>query len=370
MSYEKIDPLDIEVFPLAGRESSLSIEDIALDPLAKPAAVEDARLAGQISALRDRVIDARQRGASVMLTYGAHLIKNGGGPLVRWLVEAGWVTHVATQGAGIIHDWEFASLGCSSESVRDNAAVGKFGSWDETGRAINLAALAGGAAGLGLGESIGKFIAEDGLTLPSAETLAEQIRSQPGHPLTAGRADLLAAMETFSLAGGEIRVAHPYEKYSVPAGCYKAGVPMTVHPGIGYDIYVNHPMFSGSAIGRAAGVDARVITRSTEGLTGGVYLSVGCAIMSPQVFEKAFSLANNLRRQRGEEFLRDHYIGIVDIQPGGDWDWTAGEPPKNHPAYYLRFCKSFYRMGGQVDYLCSDNRLVLANLIQLLRKEA
>lgn len=369
MPYDKIDPLAIKVFPLAERKSFLAIEEIAIDPLAEAPTVEDDRLAGQISSLHNRVVTARGRGASVMLTYGAHLIKNGGGPLVRWLVEAGWVTHVATQGAGIIHDWEFAFTGRSSESVRINAPLGRFGTWDETGWAINLAALAGAGEGIGLGEAIGKFIAESGLTLPKKELLKEQIRSQPAHPLTAARADLLAAMETFGIPGGKIHVKHSCEKYSVPAGCYKAGAAMTVHPGIGYDIYVNHPMFSGAAIGRSAGTDARVFAQGVMNLTGGVYLSVGSAIMSPQVFEKALSVANNIRQQNSQPFISDHYIGIVDIQPGGDWDWTAGEPPKDHPAYYLRFCKSFHRMGGTVDYLCGDNCLVLSSLIHLLRKK-
>ncbi len=368
MSYEKIDSLAIKTFPLADRKSYIDIREVAVDPLADPPVVTDQRLADQISALYEMIVSARDRGASVMLAYGAHLIKNGGGPLLRWLIEAGWVTHFATQGAGIIHDWEFAFQGKSSESVRDNSAVGKFGSWYETGRAINLAALAGGAEGLGLGESIGKLIAESGVTLPEIDTLKEQISAQPGHPLTAARADLLAAMETFKMCGGKVEVKHPYEKNSVPAGCYKSGATMTVHPGIGYDIYVNHPMFSGAAIGRTAGTDARVFAQGVMNLTGGVYLSVGSAIMSPQIFEKALSVCNNIRLQNGQPCISDHYIGIVDIQDGGDWDWATGEPPKNHPAYYLRFCKTFYRMGGSIDYLCGDNCLVLANLISLLRK--
>jgi len=108
-----------------------------------------------------------------------------------------------------------------------------------------------------------------------------------------------------------------------------------------------------------------VFAKSVDGLDGGVYLSVGSAIMSPQVFEKALSAANNLRAQAGRPFVRDHYLGIVDIQEGG-WDWSAGEPPKEHPAYYLRYCKSFYRMGGTLEYFCCDNREFLANLVAML----
>ncbi|MCK5114086.1 MAG: hypothetical protein KAR11_04915 [Phycisphaerae bacterium] len=366
MPYDKLDGRKLKVAPISKRKSYIEIETTAVDPIATPPKITSPVLQKQMDALRERIIAARNSGASVMLAYGAHLIKNGGGLLVKWLVENGWVTHVATQGAGIIHDWEFSFCGVSSESVKDNAPVGKFGSWDETGFAVNLAALAAGAEGIGLGESIGKLIAEDGLTLPDPQTLAKQISDAPCDELTAGRADLLQLMETFDIPGGKLHLKHPNKKYSVPAACYNAKVPMTVHPGIGYDIYVNHPMFSGAGIGRSSGTDARIFANSCLNLTGGVYLSVGSAIMSPQVFEKAFSAANNILQQQNKPFIHDHYIGIVDIQDGGDWDWTAGEPPKDHPAYYLRFCKSFYRMGGTVDYLCDDNRVILANLISQL----
>ena len=367
MPYDKLNGRKLKVEPISKRKSFIEIEKVAVDPTATAPEIISETLKRQLDALRNRIVAARNRGASVMLTYGAHLIKNGGGTLVKWLVENGWVTHVATQGAGIIHDWEFAFAGVSSESVRDNAPVGKFGSWDETGFIINLAALAGGAGGIGLGESIGRIITEDGLTLPDPEELAKQICDFPRDELTAGRADLLQLMEVFEIPGGKIHLQHPYKQYSVPGACFDAKVPMTVHPGIGYDIYVNHPMFSGAGIGRSSGTDTRIFAQSCMNLSGGVYLSVGSAIMSPQVFEKAFSAANNILHQQKLPFIHDHYIGIVDIQDGGGWDWTTGEPPKDHPGYYLRFCKSFYRMGGTIDYLCADNRVILANLISQLK---
>ncbi|MBN1555537.1 MAG: hypothetical protein JXA11_12395, partial [Phycisphaerae bacterium] len=336
MAFAKFPRRNLQVYPLAERVSQLRIDRIALDPLADPPPVSDI-LARQVDVLTDRVRAARKRGASVMLAYGAHLIKNGAGPLVNWLVEHGWVTHVATQGAGVIHDWEFAYAGESSESVRDNAPVGTFGTWDETGWAINLAVTAGAAEGLGFGEAMGKFIAENGLTLPDPKELTEQIAADPAGEWTAAKADLLRIMKTHEIPGGVCHVKHDFPQYSVPVACYRQNTPFTVHPGIGYDIFTNHPMYTPAAIGRAAGIDVDIYTASVDRLDGGVYVSVGSAIMSPQVFEKAFSAANNLRRKDGREFLRDHWIAIVDIQDGGDWDWTRGEPPKDHPAYYLRF---------------------------------
>ena len=364
MAYEALDPLKIHVRPLAERKSYIRIEEEAVTP-ERPLTLSGP-LAEKVARLAERIRAARDRGASVMLTYGAHLVKNGAAPLVHALVERGFVTHLATQGAGIIHDWEFSFQGASSESVRDNAPVGRFGTWDETGRWINLAIIAGAAEGLGLGEAIGRFITEDGVTLPDPEALAHQVREQPDHPAAAAQADLLSTMIRFQLAGGRIEVPHPFKRYSIPAMAYQQRVPFTVHPGIGYDIITNHPMFHGAAIGRAAGTDARIFAQSVLNLSGGVYLSVGSAIMSPQVFEKAVSCANNLLEQEGRPFLHDHHIAVVDIQDDGGWDWAKGEPPKDHPAYYLRFCKSFYRMGGVTEYIQGDNRAVLSGLVECL----
>jgi hypothetical protein len=365
MPFEQIDPNDIRVYPLARRESFLDIRRMAADPAAAPPPIHDA-LAEQLDVLAGEIRQARSRGAAVMLAYGAHLIKNGGAPLLRALLAGGWITHLATHGAGIIHDWEFAFAGLSSESVRDNVPAGRFGQWDETGKAINLALLVGGCAGLGFGEAIGRLIVDDGLELPEPDRLAEQIAEAPEDPLTGARADLLAVMRRFQLSGGRWRLEHAAGDLSATAAAADHGVPLTVHPGIGYDIFTNHPMFCGAAIGRAAGIDARIFARSVRDLTGGVYLSVGSAIMSPQVFEKALSLANDYHLARCGRGIYDHTIGVIDIQPGGDWDWTSGEPPKDHPAYYLRFCKSFYRMGGDVRYLCCDNVTALGHLLSRL----
>ena len=368
MPHTGIDASRLQVWPLASRESFLQIESIAMDPLARPPEVGS--LGPQVDALVARIISARQRGASVMLTYGAHVIKNGAAPLLGWLVENGWVTHLATQGAGIIHDWEFAFAGVSSESVRDNAPAGRFGSWDETGGAINLAVLLGACEGRGFGESVGRVMVEQGFTLPEPDALAADIVANPLATFSPARADLLAMMHRHGLYAGRQEWRYPFAKFSATAAAYRAGVPLTVHPGIGYDIYANHPLFSGAAIGRTSETDLRIFAQSVRNLDGGVYLSVGSAIMSPQVFEKAFSAANNLRVQDGQEVLTDHAIAIVDIQDGGGWDWAQGEPPMDHPAYYLRFCKSFHRMGGVIDYLQGDNRVVLANLVSRLAKRA
>ena len=363
MPYPAVDPAALTAFPIAERKNYLRIEDIAVRP--------DRISAPEPQCVPDHLIDsmrkAKTANASRMMTYGAHLIKNGAGPLVNALVERGFLTHIATQGAGVIHDWEFAFQGESSESVRDNAPVGRFGTWDETGRWINLAIVAGAADGMGIGESVGLFIEEDGITLPDPEALTQRIIENPDAIETPAIADLVVYMRKHSLAGGRIDVAHPYKQYSVLACAYRNQVPLTIHPGIGYDIINTHPMYLGAAIGRAAAIDYYIFCQSILELSGGIYWSVGSAIMSPQVFEKAFSCANNLLIESGQQ-VTDFDIAIVDLQDGGDWDWRTGEPPMDHPAYYLRFCKSFYRMGGRVSYLCADNRDVLLDLSSRLNK--
>jgi hypothetical protein len=364
MPYPAIDAKQLRVFPLSDRRNLLRIAD-ELNKTLSDAAPPSPAVDRQIQQLAERILAAQRSGAAIMLTYGAHLIKNGGGPLLCRLIEHGLVTHLATQGAGVIHDWEFAFQAESGESVRENAPAGTFGSWDETGRWLNLAVLVGAAEGLGMGEAVGRMIVEDRLVIPTAALLRQEIVANPAHPLTAAKADLLATIETHHLPTGTLTIPHPHKQYSVLAAAYRHKVAMTIHPGIGYDIITNHPLYHGAAIGRAATTDVRIFAASVERLDGGVYMSVGSAIMSPQVFEKAFSAANNLRAAAGRPLLSKHYIAIVDLQDGGGWDWSQGEPPSTNPAYYLRFCKSFYRMGGTLDYIRCDNR---AFLVHLLRK--
>jgi hypothetical protein len=172
-------------------------------------------------------------------------------------------------------------------------------------------------------------------------------------------------MRRLGLGEGRIDITHRWKRASVLASAFARGVPLTVHPGIGYDIIATHPMYSGAAVGRAAGRDFAAFAGAVEGLDGGVVLSVGSAVMGPQVFEKALSCVNNLRVQDGRPVVAGHAITVVDLQDGGGWDWSAGEPPKTNPAYYLRFCKSFSRMGAPLRYVQGDN---LAFVHRLLRR--
>ncbi len=358
-------PLDLRrlrVFPLARRRSLSSIDAVLVDPASAPPPV-NAAAAAEIRACAERMRGARARKASSVLLYGAHLVRNGAAAIVEHLLANGWITHIATNGAGTIHDWEFAFQGRSTESVEENVATGTFGAWEETGRNIHVALLAGALRGEGWGVALGRFIEEDGVTLPPAEEIEESLRREPAAPLAPARAELLVAMRTHGLKAGRYEVRHPWKRSALLAAAFRLGVPATAHPGIGYDIITNHPMFNGAVLGRAGGLDAALFGRAVEGLDGGVVLSVGTAIMGPQVFEKSLSAVNNLRLGDGRAVMRDHAIFVVDLQDGGTWDWSRGEPPKTNPAYYLRFCKSFSRMGAVMRYVQCDNVAFVHNLL-------
>ena len=368
MHVEPLDLAKLKVFPLAERKSLTRADDIVIDPDTIPKACSD-KIAPLIRDCAARIRAARQRGAAVMLIYGAHLLRNGAARILERMMERQWVTHLATNGAGTIHDWEYAWFGASTESVEMNVGNGTFGTWHETASNIHLALMAGALDGLGYGRALGRMIHDDGVTLPTKEELAAAIAASPSHPLTSARADLLRAMNEQGWPAGHIRIEHRWKFASIIAQAYRHGVPVTVHPGIGYDIISNHPVFNGGVIGRAAEWDFKLFGGSVENLDGGVVLSVGSAIMGPQVFEKSASCVNNLRLQSGRAVVNGHSIYVVDLQDGGGWDWTQGEPPKTNAAYYLRFCKSFSRMGGAMQYLQCDNAQFIHNLYRELLVE-
>lgn len=367
MGYPRIDGRRVQVEPLADRESKHHIDEIRVDPDG-PLQTASARQAGQIQIIADRMRAARSRGAPIMLAYGAHLVKNGLGPVVTRMMEAGWITHLATNGAGVIHDWEYAFHGRSEEDVRTHVAQGRFGTWDETGRHTALAVLAGAVDGMGYGESIGRMIVEDGYSVPHPAELQKSLTDWSGAPeddeAMPARADLLQMMVRHRIAPGRHAVEHPYKGRSLTGNAFRLDVPLTVHPGIGYDIIYTHPLASGAAFGRGGMIDFQVFAEGVSRIDGGVFLSVGSSIMAPQVFEKSMSIANNLRRQDGLGPVRP-FIAVNDLTEE-DWDWNAGEPPMDDPAYYNRMGKSFSRMGGELIYAAADNRVFIPYLCRLL----
>ena len=355
MTYPHFDRDRLRIRPLRDRANKLRIADMHVLPTAAPRDLSGAQRA-TIAETAARIRAARAADRPVILAFGAHAIKNGLGPVLINLIEAGHVTHLATNGAGVIHDWEFAFQGESSEDVRENVARGQFGIWEETGRYINLALAVGAWEGRGYGDSVGAMIERDGLLLPDLAQL------EPGD---GAARDLAAYMQRFSLSPGPLRIPHPAKQYSVQAAAHRLRVPFTSHPMFGHDIIYCHPMSHGAAIGRTAERDFLSFANSVNDLEGGVYLSVGSAVMSPMIFEKSLSMAQNVQLQAGAR-IENHFMVVVDLADA-PWDWQRdGEPPPEHPAYYLRYCKTFNRMGGTMRYLSADNRDFLLLLTQAL----
>jgi hypothetical protein len=366
MPYPQFDRSQLRFRPLAERQNKVRAECdlVALDasPQLSPRASE------VLQETVKRIRTARERGKPVILAFGAHSIKNGLGPVLIELIRRGWIQHLATNGAGIIHDWELAFQGETSENVERNTAQGQFGIWAETGFNINLALVLGAVDGLGYGESVGRLIATENHQIPTPDALLKTISAAASSAADASRAaaaaDLLACIRQHELTPGTSHVPHPWKTISVQAAAYEAGVPFTGHPMFGHDIIYTHPLNHGAAIGRSAERDFLAFAKRIAEIEGGVYLSVGSAVMSPMIFEKSLSMAQNIAIQNGTH-IDNHTIVVVDLAENR-WDWNQGEPPQNRPEYYLRYCKTFSRMGGTMHYATADNRDFLLALMQAL----
>jgi hypothetical protein len=326
----------LRMHPLSDRENKLDIRKLVVRP--KEYTLEHSLERDErIVKVAEDMVRARAKGKPVIVAFGAHLIKNGLGFTLSELVSRGCVTHLATNGAGSIHDWEFAYQGKSGEDVRERVFNGTFGMSDETGKFINLAVRDGALNNLGYGESIGKMIFLENVALPDGDT--------------------------------EI-VRHPYRAYSLQYHAFQHGALFTVHPGYGYDITHTHPLVNGDSIGRASERDFLGFAESVSNLEGGgVYLSIGSAIMSPMIFEKSLSMSRNVALQNGKN-ITDFSIVVNDIIDSGNWNFGSGdEPSQDDPAYYNRLCKSFDRMGAdRMSYIQMDNRDFLVGLYYELER--
>jgi len=366
MPYPQLNRDQLRFKPLSTRKNKVQIERDHVALTAEPRPLPDVAMPA-MEELVARLRAARDTGKARMLTFGAHAIKNGLAPVIIALCEEGWITHLATNGAGIIHDWEFAFQGESSEDVRANVTLGEFGAWEETGFYINLALNVGAYRGMGYGEAVGAFVQDEYLDIPSVESLKDEIvraLDNGAFDAAAIAAEMLSIVTRFKLAPGRLEVSHPWKQFGLQAAAYRMGIPFTSHPMYGHDIIYEHPMNHGASLGRCAERDFLAFAQAVTSLDGGVYMSIGSAVMSPMVFEKSLSMAQNLAIQSGTH-IDNHYMLVVDLQQS-HWDWTQGEPPESNPDYYLRYNKSFSRMGGQMRYLTADNRDFLLTLSRAL----
>jgi hypothetical protein len=252
--YEEFDLSGVKTYPLKSRKSKARAEDFArpyqagsgipgfLDSLPSLLA------GGEFRAVVQAVLAARESGGGIVWGFGAHVVKTGLSPVLVDLMERGFVSALATNGAGVIHDFEIALSGATSEDVEATLGAGEFGMADETGRLLNAAINDGVAAGLGIGQAVGRYLFEK-------------------HPR--------------------------HERASVAAAAHRLGIPFTVHVALGTDIIHMHPAASGSALGEGSLRDFRFFASSVARLEHGVFLNCGSAVILPEVFLKAVSLARN-----------------------------------------------------------------------------
>jgi hypothetical protein len=254
MPYEEFDLSGVRTYPLASRESKARTQDFAR-PVAPGATFREwfDALPGILGAQDVRRVvgamrAARERGAGIVWGIGAHVIKTGVSPVLIDLMERGYVTALAMNGAGIIHDFEIALSGSTSEDVDAALGPGRFGMAEETGRILNDVITSAAARREGLGQAVSRYLAE----------------SNPPH------------------AGQSLAVA-----------AHRRGIPLTVHVAIGTDIIHMHARASGAAIGETSLRDFRYFTTAVSRLAGGVYLNCGSAVVLPEVFLKAVALVRN-----------------------------------------------------------------------------
>ena len=316
MPFTQFDRSKLILKSLSEREHDMELSylihpDTAVEPFEDPA----------MPVLAQRIQAARDRGSPVILMMGAHVIKNGLARYVIDLMERKLVTCVALNGAGMIHDFELATIGATSESVARYIREGQFGLWRETGRLNDLARIAA-QEGIGLGEAVGRELVEE---------------------------------------------QAPHRDISILAAGQRLGVPVTVHVSLGYDIIHEHPNCDGAAVGAASYTDFLVFAHEVSRLEGGVMCAMGTAIMGPEVYLKALSMARNVAYQEGQP-LNHFTTAVFDLQDlGSD---LHHEVPKNDARYYFRPYKTILvrtvQDGGQSYYIQADHRQTLPRLHQLL----
>jgi hypothetical protein len=289
----------LKIMPLEMRCSDINLSSLL--PLKKITPVHPA-----ISEVARRIKAAKKTGAATIFIMGAHVTRSGVQRYLIDLMEKGCISCLAMNGAGLIHDYEFALVGETTESVAKYIKEGQFGLWEETGR-INDIVNEAHKNRLGMGEAVGRAIQE-----------------------------------------GDF----PHRGISVLAAGYRLRIPVTVHVGIGYDIIHEHPNCDGAAIGATSYRDFLRFARVVENLENGVLVSLGSAIMAPEVFLKCLSMARNVARQNGR-VIRHFTTLVCDLHDLPED--LREEAPKDSPAYYFRPWKTLLVRtvadGGQSFYV-------------------
>jgi hypothetical protein len=312
MPFPAFDRSRLLIKPLAEREHDLDLSAIVPLEAPPPDFTHPA-----LPVLAERLVAARAAGRARILLMGAHVLRAGVARFLIDMMERGLIDHIAMNGAGPIHDWEFALIGATTESVARYIQTGEFGLWRETGT-MNDVIRAGADKGFGLGEALGQAIRD---------------------------------------------VPFPHKDLSVLAAGAQLKIPVTVHVGVGYDIIHEHPNCDGAALGQTSYQDFLIFTQSMTRLEGGVVLNFGSAVMGPEVYLKALSMARNVARQEGKE-IRRFTTAVFDLMPlEGD---TRRQAPRSDPRYYYRPWKTILVRtvadGGESFYIEGDHRQTMPAL--------
>jgi len=336
--YEVFEPSAIRTYPLSARPNKVKLSDLVGPAQAARSHYPTSPLQSEmVEKVADWVVSARRADKPVIWFTGAHLIKNGLGPLLADLVERRLVTLGATNGAGAIHDFELALLGETSEHVPNALPAGQFGMAYEFAY-LNEALNVGHSMDLGYGESLGRMICDAAFRRIVLERIAKEDSPR--------------------------EFKHP--EVAVLAATYKSNVPMTVHATIGTDVIDQHPNFDAAAKGGTSGRDFLIfvqhITRFTD---GGVVLNVGSAVTGPEVLLKAVSMAGNVGK--APKGLRTADFDIRPYDPAVMSDESAA-------GYYYRDQKSIVTripqaFSGEGLYVHGNQRATVPALYQsILRR--
>ncbi|MFI5379669.1 MAG: hypothetical protein ACHRHE_10255 [Tepidisphaerales bacterium] len=312
MPHAKFDRSRLRLKPLAER-----VHDIDRSVFIRPDSPRVPFAHPALPPIAEAIVAAGRNRRSIIFCCGAHVLRRGNGPLLIDLMERGLLTHLALNGAGAIHDFELAMIGQTCESVPRYVRSGEFGLWTDSGR-INEASGLAAKLDIGLGEAIGKMVNEE---------------------------------------------KFPYRETSVLAAAQRLGVPATVHVAFGQDIVHEHPNFDPAATGIATYNDFLVYTNSISGLEGGVFLNAGSAVMGPEVYLKALTMARNVAHQTGQSIA--HFTtAVFDLLPLGED--TGKEAAKSDPRYYFRPYKTILVRtvadGGISHYVQGDHNQTIPAL--------
>jgi len=280
MMFPIFDTSRLNLLPLAEREHDLDLSVIL--PLEPRDHVNE-----RLAAVAERIVEAQKHGSAVVLLVGAHVLRSGVQRYLIDLMEGGYISCIATNGGCAIHDFEFALIGQTTESVARYIKEGQFGLWKETSR-INEIVSAAAKDKVGLGEVVGRVIEEE---------------------------------------------RFPHRDISLLAAGYRLGIPMTIHVGIGYDIVHEHPNFDGAAYGATSYTDFLRFTKVLESLEGGVVMNFGSGVMAPEVYLKALAMVRNVAHQAGRQISKFTTL-VCDLA-----DLPANyheEPSCGNPLYYFR----------------------------------